>query len=44
MAVAADEINTKNIMTGQTYMRHNRTEHKNIINLIIDKFVFSFIN
>jgi hypothetical protein len=27
MAVADDEINTKNIMIGEAYMIHSRTDH-----------------
>jgi hypothetical protein len=40
MAVAADEINTNNIITAETNTRHNRTKYRNIINMIIDKFLF----
>jgi hypothetical protein len=40
MVVAANEINTKNIMIGEIYeyMRHNRTEHKTITNVITDMY------
>jgi hypothetical protein len=38
MVVAANEINTKNIMIGKIYMRHNRVKHKTITNIVTDMY------
>jgi hypothetical protein len=35
MAVTTDKTNTKNVMAGEISLRHNRTQYKNIINMII---------